>query len=191
MGMFPAEGVLLPPQENTTVTNPPPGPGQEWAIARWNQAVAQDRAWRANQLRLDKYMREAVESRWWTSYDAGRLPYTQGPEPVPGELWVGSDYYAGQFVQFTQVETANPLCQFIEDGSGWVINGQFYKRQPKPQHSTTAIKDTHKELYIPVTLADEPVTASVRRVVSPAAKKRMAAAQRKRWSIKKKGGKAE
>lgn len=180
MGMFPAEGVLLPPQENTTVTNPPPGPGQEWAIARWNQAVAQDRAWHANQLRLDKYMREAVESRWWTSYDAGRLPYTQGPEPVPGELWVGSDYWDGQWVQFTQVETANPLCQFVEDQSGWTINGQFYKRQPKPQHG---LKETHALSTDP-----ESVTFTVHRVVSPAARKRMAAAQRARWALKKKGG---
>jgi len=182
MGMFPAEGTLLPPQENTTVTNPPPGPGQEWAIARWNLAVAQDRAWHANQLRLDKYMREAVESRWWTSYDAGRLPYTQGPEMPPGEIWVGSDYWDGQFVQFTQVETANPLCPFVVDDNGWTINGQFYKRQPKPQHG---LKETH------ALSPAESVTFTVHRVVSPAARKRMAAAQKARWASKKKGGKAE
>jgi len=133
MGMFPAESVLLPPQLNTWVPNPPPGPGQEWAIARWNQAVAQERAFQANQLRLDKYVREPLNN-WWVSYDAGRKPYTEGPPFPPGELWVGSDYYDNQFVGFTQVETVNPLCAFVEDATGWTINGQFYKRQPKPQH---------------------------------------------------------
>ncbi len=132
---FPAPGVLLPPEENTDYHNPPPGPGNEAQYDRWTQAVAQDRAFRENNLRLDKYLREPVNN-WWQSYDAGRKPVDEGPPKPPGELWVGTEYDDnGRWVQWTQVERPEfPVCEWIEDPKGWYVNGGFFARKPKPQH---------------------------------------------------------
>jgi len=134
--MFPPAGVLLPPQENTQFPNPPAGPGYDWAAARFNQAVAQERAWKANQIRLDNYINITLGNWFNYNYSTGRLPYTaQAPMP-PATLWVGTDRdEVGEFVSFTEVERPEyPLCDWTEDARGWTINGQFYRKQPPPQH---------------------------------------------------------
>ena len=179
MGMFPDEGVLLPPQPNTQFPNPAAGPGYEWAAARFNQAVAQERAYNANQIRRDNYIDITLGNWYDYNYSTGRLPYDSKAPVPPGELWVGTDYYVGQFVQYTQVERPEyPVCSFTEDKFGWTINGRFYKRQPPPQHTPVLVS----------TMQGGELVMKPKRKVSAAGRARIAAAQKARWANKQKGG---
>ncbi len=129
---YPAAGTLLPPQPNELYSNPPVGASAD-AIGRFNQAVAQDRAFSANAERLNNWITYKLESEWWTSYDAGRAYGVEPPKP-PGQLWVVADWQDGMFIEFTEVERMDkPLCDWIEDSSGWMINGKHYQRATPPQ----------------------------------------------------------
>jgi hypothetical protein len=123
--VYPAAGVLLPPQPNENYSNPPVGADQS-AIGRFLQAVAQDRAFSANANNLVNWETYTL-GNWWESYSAYR---DSSPPPKPsGQLWVASQWDGSAWVTFIEVErTDKPLCDWTEDASGWVINGKRYAK---------------------------------------------------------------
>ena len=131
---YPAAGVLLPPQPNEDVQNPPPGANPA-LVGRFLQATAQDRAFSANADNLVNWVTYKLEGEWGTSYFAGKLPYNQAPPKPPGQLWIASQWNGSTWVNFVEVErTDKPLCDWTEDAAGWTVNGKHYAKIPPPQH---------------------------------------------------------
>lgn len=125
---IPAVGTILPAAANDTVENP--GSVSDPAKrAQWEQAQAQDTAYRSTQLRIADYLAHFTDS-WLPNYESGRLSGPKGigdpnaPPPTPPRavmVEVKAAEAGGVF--FDQVESDKPACKV-----------PAYTKIPAPQH---------------------------------------------------------